>query len=133
MLPLTIGVCTEQTRFLVCDELGTDVTLGRTWLQAQKAVHDHDLYCLYIGDKMRRRIYLTNNNNAPPESVAPPDFFVSVQHGCPNEYAPKLEALLREYADVFFHVGPLRQTLPPFRYSVKKEEGDSGTGERDAG
>ena len=96
MLPFTIRECTDQTRFLVCDELRTDVTLDRTWLEAQKAVHDHDLDCLYIGDKMGRRVYLTNNNNAPPESVAPPVFFVSVQHGCPNEYAPKLEALLLE-------------------------------------
>ena len=138
MLPLVVGEHTEMTRFLVCDELGTDVTLGRTWLKAQKAVHDHDLDCLYIGDKMRRRVYLTNNNNAPSESVAPPEFFSSVQHGCPDEYAPRLEKLLREYADVFFRVGPLRQTtyvkhdieltsdvpfrLPPYRYSAEKKK-----------
>ena len=110
ILPLAVGEHTELTRFLVCDELGTDGTLGRTWLKAQKAVHDHDLDCLYIGDKMRRRVYLTNNNNAPSESVAPPEFFSSVQHGCLDEYVPRLEKLLREYADVFFRVGPLRQT-----------------------
>ena len=121
----------------MCDELGTDVTLGRPWLKAQKVVHDHDLDCLYIGDNTRHRVFLTCNNNSTPESTAPPEFFVNVQHGFPKEYAPQLEALLRGFADIFFHVGPLRQTsyikhdieltsdipfrLPPYRYSAEKK------------
>ena len=72
------------------------------------------------------------------ETAVPSDFFKSVQHGCPAQYASKIEALIREYADIFFHVGPLRQTnyikhdieltsdvpfrLPPYRYSAEKKK-----------
>ena len=45
VLPINIAGQTENMRFLVCDELDTDVTLGRTWLKAQKVMHDHDLDC----------------------------------------------------------------------------------------
>ena len=37
MLPVTIGGVTEMVRFLVSDELRTDVTLGRTWLKNSKS------------------------------------------------------------------------------------------------
>ena len=86
---------------------------------------------------MRRRVFLTNNNNAPLESIVPPDFFASI-HEFPQNYAQRLEHLLRKYGDVFFHVGPLRQTpyithdieltsdtpfrLPPYRYSAEKKK-----------
>ena len=136
---LPISGHTENVRFLVCEELSASVTLGKTWLKAQKVVHDHDLECLYIGDKVRRHVYLTNNNNNEPLETAPPsNFFKDVKHGCPAQCAPKIEALIREYADIFFHVGPLRQTsyikhdieltsdvpfrLPPYRYSAEKKK-----------
>ena len=138
MLPIIIDGQKEKMRFLICEELDTDVTLARTWLKAQKVMHDHDLDCLYIGDKMRRRVFLTCSDRPPFESVAPPDFFASVQHEFPEEYAPQLESLLREYGDLFYHVGPLRQTpylehdieltsdilfrLPPYRYSTEKKK-----------
>ena len=43
-LPVTIAGYTEKVRFLVSNELRNDVTLGRSWLKAQKAVQDHDHY-----------------------------------------------------------------------------------------
>ena len=137
VLPVTIGGVTEMVRFLVSDELRTDVTLGRTWLKTQKAVYDHDLDCLYIGDGMRRRVFLSSNNDASPECNAPENFFEEVQHGFPREYAPRLQHLLREYADIFFRAGPLQQTpyvthdielmknepfrIPPYRHSAEKK------------
>ena len=136
-LTVKIGECTEKVKFLVCNELGTDVTLGRTWLKAQKAVFDHDLDCLYLGTEMRHRVFLACDNNAPLELTAPLDFFESVQHGFPLEYAPQLKQLLGDFGDIFFRVGPLRQTpyvthdieltnhktfrIPSYRYSAEKK------------
>ena len=137
-LPVTIDSQTEKIRFLICDELTSDVTLGKTWLQSQNVVHDHALNCLYIGKTSRRRVYLTHNNSAPPEHIEPPPkFFDDVKHGFPEELAPSLKVLLSEFADVLFAAGPLRQTpyvmhdieltddkpfrLAPYRCSAEKK------------
>ena len=94
MLPLTIAGHTENVRFLVCEELSASVTLGKTWLKAQKVVHDHDLECLYIGDKVRRRVYLTNNfNNEPLETAVPSDFLKAFNTGARLNTRRKLKHL----------------------------------------
>ena len=69
-LTVKIGECTEKVKFLVCNELGTDVTLGRTWLKAKKAVFDHDLGYLYLVTEMRRRVFLAWGTH--PLSWLPP-------------------------------------------------------------
>ena len=138
LLPVTIAGYTEKIRFLVSDELRNDVTLGRNWLKAQKAVQDHDLDCLYIGETMRRRVFLSGDNNAPPELVAHENFFDYVQYGFPPEHVSSLQQLLHDFTDVFFRTGPLKLTpyvthdieltrdepfrIPPYRYSAEKKK-----------
>ena len=138
-LPVTIAGQTDSIRFLICDELNSEVTLGKTWLKAQKVIHDHDLDCLYIGVDSRRRVYLSYENNTTPKKCqAPPsDYFNDINQNFPIEYTGKLKNLLTEYADVFYRTGPLRQTsyivhdieltdgkpfrIPPYRYSIEKK------------
>ena len=98
ILPLTINGHTEKMR--------------RAWLKAQKVVNDHDLDCLYIGDNTRHRVFLTCNNNAKPEFIAPPEFFASVQHGFPKEY-------IKHDIELMSNI-PFR--LPPYGYSTEKKK-----------
>ena len=137
-LPVIIDGLTERIRFLICDELNSEVTLGKTWLKAQKVVHDHALDCLYIGVKSRRRVYLSRDNNKPRKCPAPPhDYFEEVKQNFPVEYTDRLKNLLSEYTDVLYGIGPLRQTpyivhdieltddkpfrIAPYRYSIDKK------------
>ena len=85
---------------------------------------------------MRRQVFLSYDNNAPPELVAPENFFDYVQHGFPLKHVPSLQHYLYDFADVFFRTGPLKQTpyvkhdieltsdepfrIPPYRYSAEK-------------
>ena len=137
-LPVKIAGQTDYVRFLMSDELASDVTLGRTWLKSENTVHDHALDCLYIGKDSRRRVYLTRDNSLPLERIEPPfNFFDKVKHGFSGDLATKLKDLLGGYSDVLFGTGPLRQMpyvmhdieltddkpfrLAPYRYSVEKK------------
>ena len=137
-LSLTINGAITPMRFLISDNLTSDLTLGKTWLKAQRVVHDHGLDCLYIGVNSRQRVYLTRDDNALPDSnQIPNELPGDISHGFPEEHAPKLEKLLRDYADIFLGNGPLRQTrfsefdielldkkpfrIAPYRYSPEKK------------
>ena len=117
-LPVTIAGYTEKVRFLVSNELRNDVTLGRSWLKAQKAVQDHDLDCLYIGEKMRRRVFLSCDNNASPELVAPENFF---------DYL-SMDSRLNTLKQMPYVTHDIELTsdepfrISPYRYSAKKRK-----------
>ena len=137
-LPLTINGATQNLKFLISDSLTSDLTLGKTWLKAQKVVHDHELDCLYLGVNSRQRVYLTRADRSfSYRAEVPCEFQEEINHNFPQEYFSKLKSLLGQYSDIFLAKGPLRQTrftefdidlhsdkpfrITPHRYSSEKK------------